>query len=75
MKDHIDNTSIYTLRAAGMGYKSDSKDTACYYILKERKDGNFDIERKLIRFDRHKLLLNVTSSTLPHKEYLLKMIK
>lgn len=75
MKDHIDNTSIYTLRAAGIGYRSDSKDTACYYILKERKDGNFDIERKLIRFDRHKLLLNVDSSTLPHKEYLLKMIK
>ena len=58
-----------------MGYKSDRKDTACYYILKEKKDGTFDIERVLIRFDKHKLLQNINGSTLPHKEYLLKMVK
>ena len=26
-------------------------------------------------FDKHKLLQNINGSTLPHKEYLLKMVK
>ena len=75
MKDHVEDTQIYTLRGAGMGYKSDRKDTACYYILKEKKDGTFDIERVLIRFDKHKLLQNVESSSIPHKGPVLKMLK
>lgn len=75
IKDHIEDTQIYTLRGAGMGYKSDRKDTACYYILREKKDGTFDIEKKLVRYNRHKLLQNINGSTLPHKEYLLKMVK
>lgn len=75
MQDHLDNTSIYTLRAAGMGYKNDMKNTACYYILREKNDGTFDIERKLVIFDRSLLLSKIDSSTLPHKNFILKMVK
>ncbi len=75
IQDYLDNTSIYTLRAAGMGYKKDMKNTACYYILREKNDGTFDIERKLVIFDRSLLLSKIDSSTLPHKNYILKMVK
>ena len=41
----------------------------------KKKDGTFDIERVLIRFDKHKLLQNVESSSIPHKGPVLKMLK
>lgn len=75
IQDHLNNTDIYTLRAAGMGYKNDMKNTACYYILREKTDGTFDIEKKLVVFDRSLLLSKIDSSTLPHKSIILRMVK
>lgn len=74
-KDFINQTDIYTLRACGMGFKDDDENTACYYILKERKDGNFDIERKLVKYNKNQLISNINSSSLPNKEKILSMIK
>lgn len=74
-EDYIENTNIHTLRGVSVGFRNDRKDTACYYILREKKDGTFDIEKKLIRYNRHQLLENIYSSSLPHKDYLLKMVK
>ena len=75
IQDHLNNTDIYTLRAAGMGYKNDMKNTACYYILREKTGGTFDIEKKLVVFDRSLLLSKIDSSTLPHKSIILRMVK
>lgn len=72
MKDTLNNTSIHTLRACGMGYGSDKKDQACYYILKERKDGGFDIVKKLVPFNRNMLISNIKSSNVPNKELVLR---
>lgn len=74
MKDHLDNTDIYTLRASGVGYKTDPRDTACYYILKERIDGGFDIERVLVCFNKELLISNINSSKIPDKSFLKKML-
>lgn len=74
MKDKLNNTDIYTLRAVGMGYEEDPKNTACYYILKEKKDGTFDVEKKLIKFNKNLLLSNVKSSGIPHKEKILNFL-
>ena len=75
MKDKLNNTDIYTLRAVGMGYEEDSSTTACYYILKEKKDGTFDVEKKLIKFNKNLLLSNVKSSGIPHKEKILSFLQ
>lgn len=73
MEDKLDDTKIHTLRAAGIGYKDDPKDMACYYVLKEKKDGTYDIEKKLVSFNRNLLLSNIKSSSIPHKEPILRM--
>lgn len=73
MEDNLDDTKVYTLRAAGIGYKDDPKDMACYYVLKEKKDGTYDIEKKLVSFNRNLLLSNIKSSSIPHKEPILRM--
>ena len=75
MEDKLENTEIYTLRAVGMGYKnSKEEDQACYYILKERKDGSFDIEKVLVEFNRNQLLSSIYTSGLPHKDRLLTYV-
>lgn len=74
MEDYLDNTSIYTLRAGGVGYDKDKRDTACYYILKEKKDGTFDIERVLVKFNKQLLTSNINSSNIPDKSFLLRML-
>lgn len=73
MEDKLDDTKVHTLRAAGIGYKDDPKDMACYYVLKEKKDGTYDIEKKLVSFNRNLLLSNIKSSSIPHKEPILRM--
>jgi predicted phosphodiesterase len=73
MEDKLDDIKVHTLRAAGIGYKDDPKDMACYYVLKEKKDGTYDIEKKLVSFNRNLLLSNIKSSSIPHKEPILRM--
>ena len=73
MEDELEDTKIHTLRACGMGYKTDPKDMACYYVLKEKKDGTYDIEKRLVPFNRDLLLSNIKSSNIPHKEPILRM--
>ena len=77
MDDYLEDTDIYTLRAVGMGYgKTDSKDTACYYVLRERTDETgYDLEQRLVRFNRNSLLSNIYTSDIPNKELVLRFVK
>lgn len=74
-RDNLAGTDIYTLRAAGMGYEEDAPNTACYYVLKEKKAGGFELERRLIPFNKNSLLSSIYSSSLPNKEGVLKYVK
>ena len=76
MDDYIENTDIYTLRAVGMGYNYDPKDTACYYILKERKDNDgYDLEQRLVKFNRNNLLSSIYTTDMPNKQLILRFVK
>lgn len=76
MEDKLDDTEIYTLRAVGMGYENaNEEDKACYYILRERKDGTFEIEKQLVDFNRNNFLAKIYTSGLPHKDRLLTYVK
>ena len=75
MEDEIENTKIHTLRAVGMGYENDEPDTACYYVLKERKDNTYEIEKRLVPFNKNSLLSSIYTSGLPNKELVLKYVK
>ncbi len=75
MIDRVCDTDVYTLRAVGMGYNKDDNDTACYYVLKERCDGGFDIEKRLVKYNKNCLLSNIKSSSIPYKERILRYQK
>ena len=73
MNDTLGNLDIHTLRAVGLGFdRFDPLDMAVYYVLKERKDGFFDIDKKYVSFNRNYLLSNIMSSSIPHKEKILE---
>ena len=74
MNDKLDKTHIKTLRAVAMGYKGETANTACYYILKERKDGNISIEKVLVPFNKSNLICTINSSALPNKSKVLRYI-
>ena len=74
MTDKLADTSIYTLRAVGMGYGNDYNDTACYYVLKEKKTGGFDVEKRLVQYNRNNLLADIYTSELPDKSRILKYV-
>ncbi|MBE6151590.1 MAG: metallophosphoesterase [Firmicutes bacterium] len=75
MEDELEDTKIHTLRAVGMGYEDDEPNSACYYVLKERKDKTFDIERRLVPFNKNSLLSSIYTSGLPNKELVLRYVK
>ncbi len=75
MEDEIEGTKIHTLRAVGMGYENDKSNTACYYVLKERKDNTYEIEKRLVTFNRNSLLSSIYTSSLPNKELVLRYVK
>lgn len=75
MKDHYKETDIYTLRAVGMGWKKEDKDSACYYVLKEKEDGKFDVEKRTVPFNKNLLIANIHASGIPHKEKVLSFLK
>ena len=73
----LNDTSIKTLRACGMGeYNLDLKDKACYYILREFKNNEgFTIEKKYVPFNKKYLICNINTSSLPHKKKILSYLK
>ncbi len=75
--DELDNgISIITLRALGMGFTGDEvEDEACYYILRETKDGNVDIEKVYVKFNRNSLLSSIHTCDLPSKDRILSYVK
>ena len=72
--DRIENTDIFTLRAVGMGYENDPEDSACYYVLREKKQSGFDIEKRLVPFDRNSLIEKIYSRNIPDKKRVLTYI-
>jgi hypothetical protein len=76
VEDRIDDTRVFTLRAVGMGYVDNEKENeACYYILKERKDGDVDIEPVYVLFNRNALLSSIHTCDLPSKDRVLSYVK
>lgn len=75
MVDRVNDTDIYTLRATGMGEDKSSKPSACYYVLKEKKTGGFDVEKVLVDFNKNSLISNTRTSSIPHKEKVLSFLK
>ena len=43
-------------------------------ILKEKKDGTFDVDRVLVKFNKQLLTSNINSSNIPDKSFLLRML-
>lgn len=75
LDDYLYKTNILTLRAVAMGYTKKDDSKACYYVIKERNDGAFDIEKRLVDFNHNLLYANLYSSDIPHKEKVLKFTK
>ena len=75
LSDRLFTTKIETLRAIGMGQTKKDLDTACYYVLKEKCDGTFDIEKKLVDYNKNVMLANIVSSDIPHKEKILRFVR
>ena len=74
-EDEIEGTTIHTLRACGIGYEKDGDNTACYYVFKEKKDGSFDKEKRLVKFNKNNLMSSIYSSDLPNKDAVLRYVK
>lgn len=75
MIDKLGDTDIYTLRAVGMGYEDRDVESACYYVLREKKDGNFEIERRYIPFNKNNLIASIYVSDLPNKDKPIQYVK
>ena len=74
--DRLDNTDIFTLRAVSMGFTgTEEVNNACYYVLKERKDGDVDIEKVYVPFNINALLSSIHTCDLPSKNRVLNYIK
>lgn len=73
--DVLDTTNIYTLDALAIGHKSGKNKEAYYYVLKERKDNGFDIEKRSVPYNYGYLVTNIKSSDLPHKEKILSFLR
>ena len=76
LEDTLDDTEVLTLRAVSMGYEGTEKDDeACYYVLKERKDGDIDIDKRYVSFNRNALLSSIHTCDLPSKDVVLSYVK
>lgn len=60
-----DKTNFYSIRAVGMAYRNDPVDTASYVILTEKKEGGFELEEVLVKYDREKMLYSILNSDSP----------
>lgn len=68
--DKYGNTDFYTLPALSMT----NDNLAHYIILKERKDGSFDIENRNVPYDKNSLVSSINNSTSPEKTRALRYI-
>ena len=75
MTDKVGDTDIYTLRAVGMGYDQMDQEHACYYVLKEKKDGTFKLVRRDVKFNKSNLLSNIYTSSIPEKDKAIQFVK
>lgn len=76
LEDTLDETKVCTLRAVCMGYEeNESENEACYYIVKERKDGNIEIEKIYVSFNQNALLSSIHNCDLPSKDKVLHYIQ
>ena len=76
LEDNLGSTNIHTIRAAGMGEVNNTdRNKALYVILKERHDGNFDMERVFVPYNRNSLLSSIYSSDMPSKTKVLTYLK
>ena len=75
MSDELDGVNIHTLRACGMGYGEDQYNSACYYVLKEKKDGGYELEKRLVKFNKNSLMSRISTSTLPEKDAVMRYVK
>lgn len=76
IEDKLGNTNIHTLRGAGMGeIDSNKKNMAYYIILKEKKQGGFDIEKVFVPFNKNSLLSSIYVSDMPSKSKILSYLK
>lgn len=67
-KEFDGNTSIYTLRAAGIGYKKASeKNQASYMILAETNEG-IEVETITVPFDREKMEYSINHTELVNSD-------
>lgn len=69
-----DNKKIKELVLSNRKNKEE-REYACYYILKEKKDGSVEIVKKLVPYNKAIMDASIKSSSLPHKEPILKMTK
>lgn len=74
MKDQLNDTNIRTLRAVAMGYNGEKANTACYYVLKEKKDGHVSMKKILVPFNKSNLICTINSSALPNKSKVLRYV-
>lgn len=66
--DKNDKTKFYTIRAAGMAYRTNPTDSASYVILRERADNQgFDLEEILVVYDRERMVASILNCTNPDK--------
>lgn len=73
--DYLKKTLITSLRALAMGYSKKDYQKACYYVLKEKRAGGFDIEMRFVDFNHSLMLSSINSSTIPHKEQVLRFVR
>ena len=58
-----------------MEIDSNKKNMAYYIILKEKKQGGFDIEKVFVPFNKNSLLSSIYSSDMPTKTKILSYLK
>lgn len=73
--DYLKSTKITSLRALAMGYHNSDSRKACYYVLKEKRSGGFDILVRYVDFNHAMLLASINASGIPHKEQVLKFVR
>ena len=64
---------VRTIRAVGMGYRSDSIDSASYIIIKEKNIG-YDVEEVLVPYDRKTMIKSIDNSSIPDKTIINKYV-
>jgi hypothetical protein len=51
------------------------QENACYYVLKEKKDGTYSLVRRDVKFNKFNLLANIHNSSIPEKNKAVQFVK